>query len=194
MSKPRLTLRRCLAGAFLIGTTSLLSACATYETPPPAFHKSLQQPYRLDAGDNLRITVFEQDELTNTYAVDKAGYIAFPLVGAVPARGRTIKQIEAGIAAKLADGFIREPDVSVEVATYRPFFIMGEVGTGGQYTYTPGMTVQNAVAIAGGFSPRAARRDVDVTRNVNGKVLSGRVRITDPILPGDTIVVRERIF
>ena len=171
-----------------------LGACARYEAPPPAFHKSLQQPYRLDSGDNLRITVFEQEELTKTYAVDKAGYIAFPLVGAIPARGRTIKQIEAGVAKKLADGFIRDPDVSVEVATYRPFFIMGEVGAGGQYTYTPGMTVQNAVAIAGGFSPRAAQRDVDVTRHVNGKVLSGRVAITDPILPGDTIVVRERLF
>ena len=170
------------------------SGCAKYEAPPPAFHKSLQQPYRLDSGDNLRITVFEQDELTNSYAVDKAGYIAFPLVGAVAARGRTIKQVEAAVAKKLADGFIRDPDVSVEVATYRPFFIMGEVASGGQYTYTPGMTVQNAVAIAGGFSPRAAERDVDVTRNVNGKVLSGRVLVTDPILPGDTIVVRERLF
>ena len=110
------------------------------------------------------------------------------------ARGRTIKQIEASVAAKLADGFIRDPDVSVEVAAYRPFFIMGEVGAGGQYTYTPGMTVQNAVAIAGGFSARAAQREVDVTRHVNGKVLTGRVPVTDPIQPGDTIVVRERLF
>ena len=185
---------RPLAFTLAIGAALVLGGCAKYEAPPPAFHKSLQQPYRLDSGDNLRITVFEQAELTNTYAVDKAGYIAFPLVGAVAARGRTIKQVEGAIAKKLADGFIRDPDVSVEVATYRPFFIMGEVGTGGQYTYTPGMTVQNAIAIAGGYSARAARRDVDVTRAVNGKVLTGRVLVTDPILPGDTIVVRERLF
>ena len=182
------------ARASLVALALSIGGCATQKAPPPAFHKSLQQPYRLDAGDELRITVFEQDELTNSYSVDKAGYIAFPLVGAVPARGRTIKQVERAVAVKLADGFIRDPDVSVEVATYRPFFIMGEVGAAGQYTYTPGMTVQNAVAAAGGFTPRAAARDVDVTRNVNGKVLSGRVEVTDPILPGDTIVVRERIF
>ena len=177
-----------LAGAASLG------GCATYQAPPPAFHKQLQQPYRLDSGDALRITVFEQDDLTNTYRVDKAGYVAFPLVGSVAARGRTVKQIEASIAAKLAEGFIRDPDVSAEVETYRPFFIMGEVSAGGQYTYTPGMTVQKAVAIAGGYTPRAAQRDVDLTRNVNGKIISGRVVVTDPILPGDTIVVRERLF
>lgn len=172
----------------------ILGGCARPLPPEPAFHASLQQAYRLDAGDVIRVTVFEQDELTNTYSVDKAGFIAFPLVGAVAARGRTTKQVEAAVAAKLSQGFIREPDVSAEVATYRPFFILGEVGTGGQYTYTPGMTVQNAIAVAGGFTPRANQRVIDITRSVNGKVLTGQVPVTDPILPGDTIRVRERLF
>lgn len=173
----------------------LVSACASpYKPAPPAFHKALQQPYRLDAGDRVRVTVFEQTELTNTYGVDKAGYVAFPLVGAVAARGRTIKQVEGDIARKLAGGFIRSPDVSVEMDQYRPFFIMGEVGTAGQYTYVPGMTVQNAVAIAGGYGPRAEQANVDVTRSINGKVITGRVPVTDPILPGDTIHLRERLF
>ena len=119
----------CVSTAVLAGS---LSGCATaYRPAPPAFHEILQQPYRLDAGDRLRVTVFEQADLTNTYIVDKAGYIAFPLVGAVAARGRTIKEVEAGIAEKLARGFIRNPDVSVEVDRYRPFFIMGEVGNAG---------------------------------------------------------------
>ena len=186
-------LRRVLLGAAIVLPLGL-AGCAQYEIPAPVLHKSLIQPYRLDSGDVLRITVFEQNDLTNTYKVDKAGFIAFPLIGSVVARGRTIKRIEADIARKLADGFIRDPDVSVQVATYRPFFILGEVETGGQYTYTPGMTVLNAVAIAGGYTPRAAERDVDLTRHVNGKVIAGRVAITDPILPGDTIVVRERLF
>ncbi len=142
----------------------------------------------------MRVTVFEQDELTNTYTVDKAGYIAFPLVGSVAARGRTIKEIEGDIASKLSEGFIRSPDVSVEVDRYRPIFVMGEVGTSGQYTYVPGMTVQNAIAVAGGFSPRAYQTDVDITRQINGKVLTGRVPITDPLMPSDTIFVRERLF
>ncbi len=172
-----------------------LSGCATaYQPAPPAFHEAPQEVYRLDAGDRLRITVFEQTDLTNTYSVDKAGYIAFPLVGSVAARGRTIKEIESGIAHKLAQGYIRNPDVSVEVDRYRPFFIMGEVGSPGQYTYVPGMTVQNAIAIAGGYTPRAQQQSADVTRQINGEVMTGRVPITDPILPGDTIYLLERLF
>lgn len=171
-----------------------LSGCATYQPVDEAFHEVLTQPYLLDAGDSVRVTVFEQTDLTNSYAVDKAGYIAFPLIGSVPARGKTTKQIEGIIAAKLRTGFIRDPDVAVEIDRYRPFFIMGEVGTAGQYVYVPGMTVQNAVAIAGGFSPRANQANVDITRQINGKVLSGRVPLSDPIMPGDTIYIRERLF
>lgn len=173
---------------------SLITGCATYKPVDEAFHAVLTQPYLLDAGDSVRITVFEQAELSKSYSVDKAGYIAFPLVGSVTARGKTPKEMEGIIAAKLRQGYLRSPDVSVEIDRYRPFFIMGEVGTGGQYVYVPGMTVQNAIAIAGGFSPRALQTDVDITRQINGKVLTGRVPITDPIMPGDTIHIRERLF
>lgn len=172
----------------------VLSACAAYKPLNPAFHKVLKEPYTLDSGDQLRITVFNQTDLTNTFMVDKGGYVAFPLIGAIGARGSTTKQLESAIAAKLRQGYLRDPDVSVEVATYRPFFIMGEVGTAGQYTYVPGMTIQNAIAIAGGFSARAEQMDADVTRNINGEIMTGRVPISDPILPGDTIFVRERLF
>ena len=175
--------------------TGALGGCATaYYPAPPAFHEILQQPYRLDAGDRVRVTVFGQADLTNTYEVDKAGYIAFPLVGSVAARGRTVKQIEGSIARKLASGYLRNPDVSVEINRYRPFFIMGEVTNAGQYSYVPGMTVQNAIAIAGGYTPRAYQGDVDITRQINGEVMTGRVLISDPILPGDTIHLRERFF
>lgn len=172
----------------------IISACAAYKPLDPAFHKALTEPYRLDSGDVLRVTVFGQDELTNTYSVDKAGHLSFPLIGSVGARGKTPKQMEGRIASGLKRGFLRDPDVSVEIATYRPFFILGEVGTSGQYVYVPGMTIQNAVAIAGGFSARADQRDVDVTRNINGEIITGRVPVSDPILPGDTIAVRERLF
>lgn len=171
-----------------------LSSCSSYRPAPSAFHEALTQPYMLDAGDRLRITVFEQAALTNTYNVDQAGYLAFPLVGSIPARGKTAKQLEAIIASKLRGGFLRDPDVSIEIDRYRPVFIMGEVGAAGQYAYVPGMTVQKAIAAAGGFSPRANQDNVDITRQLNGKVLTGRVFISDPILPGDTIYVRERLF
>ncbi|WP_223476803.1 polysaccharide biosynthesis/export family protein [Oricola indica] len=180
------------AAAFLAALT--LAGCSGYKPAPAAFHEAINQPYMLDAGDRVRITVFDQDELTNTYSVDQSGYIAFPLVGAVPARGRTVQQMESQIAAKLREGFLRNPDVSVEVDQYRSIFIMGEVGSAGQYAYSPGMTVQNAIAAAGGFSPRANQANADITRTINGRVLTGRVLISDPLLPGDTVFVRERLF
>ena len=173
---------------------ALLSGCSSYRPAPAAFHKALSAPYLLDSGDRVRVTVFEQESLTNTYAVDQSGYIAFPLVGSVPARGHTAKQVEAALAAKLRDGYLRKPDVSVEVDRYRPVFVMGEVGAAGQYSYVPGLTVQKAVAMAGGYSARANQGSVDITRDINGKVLTGRVRTSDPLLPGDTVYVRERLF
>ena len=171
-----------------------LSGCATYQPAPKVFHEATIQPYRLDSGDRLRITVFEQQSLSNTYTVDQAGYIAFPLVGQVAARGTTVSELEGVIAQKLRQGYLRDPDVTIEIDRYRSIFVMGEVGQPGQYSYVPGMTVLNAIAVAGGFSTRANQRDVDVTRKVNGNILTGRVPITDPILAGDTIYVRERLF
>jgi polysaccharide biosynthesis/export protein len=173
---------------------AVLAGCTGYRPAPAAFHEAINQPYMLDAGDQIRVTVFDQVDLTNTYAVDQSGYIAFPLIGAVPARGRTVQQIEGEIAEKLRAGYLRNPDVSVQVDRYRSVFIMGEVGASGQYSYVPGMTVQNAIAAAGGFSSRANQRNVDITRQINGKVMTGRVLISDPLLPGDTVFVRERLL
>ncbi|MGE3361868.1 MAG: polysaccharide biosynthesis/export family protein [Rhizobiaceae bacterium] len=180
----------CLA----VVAVTLLAGCSSYRPAPAAFHEALNYPYQLGAGDRVRVTVFEQDSLTNTYSVDQSGYLAFPLVGSIPARGRTVQQVETTLADKLRQGFLRDPDVSVEVDRYRPIFVMGEVGAAGQYSYVPGLTVQKAVAIAGGFSPRANQATVDITRDINGKVMTGRVITSDPLLPGDTIYVRERLF
>lgn len=172
----------------------LVSGCSGYRPAPAAFHAALNQPYRLGAGDRVRVTVFEQESLTNTYSVDSSGYIAFPLVGSVPARGETMQTLEASIADRLRQGYLRDPDVSVEIDRYRPIFVMGEVGSAGQYSYVPGLTVQKAVAMAGGFTPRANQDNVDITRDINGKVMTGRVVTSDPLLPGDTIYIRERLF
>lgn len=180
--------------AFMLAAAAALSSCTTYRPAPRMFHEASLRPYMLDSGDRLRITVFEQAGLTNSYTVDQAGYIAFPLIGQVPARGQTIQKLEAAIATKLRQGYLRDPDVSIEVDRYRPVFIMGEVGQPGQYSYVPGMTVQNAIAVAGGFSSRAYQGDADITRKINGTVMTGRVTISDPVMAGDTIYVRERLF
>lgn len=178
----------------VVWTAVALAGCAGYVPPKPAFHEALNEPYRFDSGDRLRITVFDQASLSNSYAVDQAGHIAFPLVGGVPARGRTADELEADLARRLRNGYLRHPDVSVEVEQYRPVFVMGEVRNAGQYPYVPGMTAQNAVAVAGGYSVRALQDNVDVTRQINGEVMTGRVPTSDPVRPGDTIYVRERFF
>lgn len=171
-----------------------LTACSTSQPAPKSFQEATIQPYRLDSGDRLRVTVFEQPGLSNSYTVDQAGYIAFPLIGQVAARGETLPKLEGAIAARLKQGYLRDPDVTIEVDRYRPVFVMGEVGRPGQYSYVPGMTIQNAVAIAGGFTPRGNQRDADVTRRINGQAISGRTPVSSPVLAGDTIYVRERLF
>jgi polysaccharide export outer membrane protein len=147
-------------------------------------------PYHLDAGDKLRVVVFGQEGLTNTYAIDAGGSITMPLIGAVAARGKTPAGLAAEISAKLRNGYIRDPSVAVEVESYRPFFILGEVAAPGQYPYVPNMSVESAVAIAGGFSPRARRDSVTLTHNAS----RGIVPLGTSISPGDTILVGERWF
>jgi polysaccharide biosynthesis/export protein len=146
--------------------------------------------YHLDAGDKLRVVVYGQEGLTNTYAIDAGGSITMPLIGAVPARGKTPAALAADIGARLRNGYIREPSVAVEIETYRPFFILGEVAAPGQYPYVPNMSVESAVAIAGGFSPRAKRDAVTLTHNTGRTI----VPLGTPISPGDTVLVGERWF
>lgn len=155
---------------------------------------SMQFSYTLDSGDRLRIVVFGQDGLTNSYVLDASGQIDMPLIGIVPARGLTTDQLAARIGDMLRQGFVREPHVAVEVEAYRPFFILGEVAQPGQYPYTPNMTVETAVAIAGGFGPRGDHKSVLISRNYGGSVYRFRTPVTAPVSPGDTIQVQERWF
>jgi polysaccharide export outer membrane protein len=150
--------------------------------------------YRLDAGDRLRIVVYGQEGLSNSYSVDAAGVVTMPLIGSVPARGCTPAELAAAITSRLQNGFIREPYVAVEIEAYRPFFILGEVAAPGQYPYVPNMTAEAAVAIAGGFTPRAKRNVVFITRGNQ----MGQARIVAspnaPLSPGDTVTIGERWF
>ncbi|MDB5511226.1 MAG: polysaccharide biosynthesis/export family protein [Enterovirga sp.] len=150
--------------------------------------------YTLATGDKLRIIVFGQDTLSNIYQVDASGRIAMPLVGTVQVGGLSTAEAGVAIESKLKAGYIREPKVTVEVDTYRPFFILGEVTTSGQFAFVNGMTVQTAVAIAGGFTPRAQRAAAEVTRRTPRGIQTAEVPITYPVRPGDTIVIKERWF
>ena len=174
--------------------TFALAACAAPTTVPPPLAATFQEPYDLGPGDRLRITVFGQANLTGAYALDPAGRITMPLVGAVPAAGMTTTSLAQALEARFRNGFLREPNVSVEIEAYRPFFVLGEVGNAGQYPFVAQMTAENAVAIAGGFTPRAYRKAVTVTRRKGNNIFKGEVPLTYPIRPGDTVTVEERWF
>ena len=184
-----------LAPLFVTGAFALLLAGCTGERPPlPIPSPTIEGPYRLDTGDELRVVVYDQASLTSTYEVDQSGYISMPLIGAVAARGATTAQVEARISGQLAQSYLRDPDVSVEVASYRPVFVLGEVGNPGQYPYVPGMTAETAIAVAGGYTARANMRVVRVSRTIEGELHEGRLAVTEAIRPGDTIFVSERLF
>ncbi|MGY4312496.1 polysaccharide biosynthesis/export family protein [Bradyrhizobium sp. JR3.5] len=160
-----------------------------YADPAPT-----REAYNLGPGDKLRVVVYGQEGLTNSYAIDAAGAITMPLIGSVPARGRTPAGLAAEITGRLRNGYIREPSVAVEIEAYRPFFILGEVAAPGQYPYVPNMTVESAVAIAGGFSPRAQRDQVTLTHTDASGAGRFVVPLGTPIGPGDTVFVGERWF
>jgi polysaccharide biosynthesis/export protein len=168
-----------------------LAACAHGPDLPPVSAYA-ETPYTLDSGDKLRVVVFGQDGLSNSYTVDAAGRVTMPLIGALPARSLTTAQLAGEITAKLKNGYVREPHVAVEIESYRPFFILGEVTYPGQYPYVANMTAETAVAIAGGFTPRAFKGTVTVTRQVPQEAVRNTVPLNAPVRPGDTIVVAER--
>lgn len=167
--------------------------------PQPVAQPMLLEPeetggYALGSGDKLRVVVFGQEGLSASYSVDTSGNITMPLIGAVQARGHTPAQLQAAIAAKLRQGYVREPHVAVEVETYRPFFILGEVTLPGQYPYVANMTVETAVAIAGGYTPRAQKYRIEISRQVGGLTEKRVVSPNYPVHPGDTVQVAERWF
>ncbi len=150
--------------------------------------------YRIGAGDRLVIRVLGQSDLTNTYIVDPAGNISMPLIHTVNVAGMTSSEIERMIGRRLRKGFLRNPSVSVQVVSQRPFFILGQVNRAGSFPYQAGMTVQQAVALAGGYSPRANQGTVLLTRRNNKGTTSYQVPITTQIYPGDIVFIRERWF
>lgn len=170
-----------------------LSACAS-PAPSNALLSEANGPYTLDSGDKLRVTVFGQADLSGEFSVDGSGNIAIPLIPPVVARGQTTNELQISIAQALSQTLLRNPNVSVQVTEFRPFYILGEVGKAGQYPFVNGMTVQSAVAIAGGFSYRAKEGTVHITRRVGDKLVEVDVPSSAPVRPGDTILVEERYF
>ncbi len=151
-------------------------------------------PYLLDTADRLRIFVYGQPNLSRLYVVDHDGNIAVPLIGEISARGKTTSELHSVIRSRLGAEFVKDPQVTVDIQQNRPFFILGEVRTAGQYPYVSGMTVETAVAIAGGFTERASDRKYRITRRINGFVEQIEAPGDYVVKPGDTVYVFERFF
>lgn len=181
-----------LAGFFvLIAVMFGLGACSGSVGLPKLPETAATNDYHLDTGDQVSVTEFGEPRLNGTYTVNDKGDISMPLIGAVPARGQTLSGLENAIANRLRGGLVLNPSVSVQIAQFRPFFILGEVSAPGKYPYVEGMTVLTAVAIAGGFTFRAQKDYVSVTRIINGKSAEYKAGRDTLILPGDVINVYE---
>lgn len=187
---PRLTI--CLAASF----TLLLAACSGEGDLPRATPVAANAPYNLGPGDKLRITVFGEETLTGEYRVTGAGDVSFPLVGNIKVDGRTIEDLQTDLTAKLGNGYLEDPRVSAEIIDYRPYYILGEVTRPGQYDFSVGLTIEQAVAAAGGFTYRANDKRVFLKRATQTREsivdLDGRSAFL--VRPGDTIRVGERFF
>jgi protein involved in polysaccharide export with SLBB domain len=151
-------------------------------------------PYKLGPGDKVRVTVFNEKDLSGDFDVSDQGLIALPLIGQVKVAGQTISQVEAVITQKYGKDYLVDPHVTVEILNYRPFFILGEVKNPGSYPYVSGMTVVNAVALAGGYTPRANKDRIVIKHGNDPNAQEQRVQEDSPVLPGDVIRVPERFF
>jgi protein involved in polysaccharide export with SLBB domain len=177
----------------------VLAACDSDSTPivpmAAAGGGSPGDSNKLGPNDRLRITVFGQPTLTGEYTLDGNGVLAFPLIGNVPANGVTTNQLEQAIAAKLKPDYMVNPNVSAEIVTRRPFYVIGEVQKPGNYAYVSDMTAVNAIAMAGGFTRRARKNDFYIRRlDKDGKVVRIEANVGTVLQPGDTLEVRERVF
>jgi polysaccharide biosynthesis/export protein VpsN len=195
-------LRHLPACALWMVAFGLLTACSS---PPPAAEatavaaaatggESGVEGYKLGPGDRVRVTVFRHPDLSGEFQLDGAGYFAMPLVGEVLGGGRDARQLETEVEAHLKDGgYLVNPQVGIEILNYRPFYIIGEVNNPGSYQYVSGMTVINAVALAGGFTYRADQDDIIINRG-GSQGPEVEALLDTEVLPGDIINVTERFF
>ncbi len=182
----------------LVCSTLVLSACASDSNlPPPSFATKSQaygdRAYRLNVGDKLHLTVFGEENLSGTYEVNSLGQVSLPLIGEVPAKGMSIGSFRKRVRNKYANGYLKNPKLTIEVTNYRPVFIHGEVKNGGEYKFKNGLKIRDLIAMAGGYTYRADQSYVVIVRQ---GYPPARLNLpsTINVLPGDNIKVGERFF
>lgn len=185
-----------LAAALLAGI--FVSACSQGPNlPPPSFATNtgpgLEHAYRLQIGDKLKLVVFGEENLSGDVEINGRGQIQIPLVGEIPAKGRTLKSLKHAIVARLADGYIKSPRISLDITNYRPIFVHGEVKSGGKFEYSNNLSFTDAIAMAGGYTYRA-QQDYVVLSRAGSAAVRINMPASVPLLPGDNIRVPERFF
>lgn len=154
-----------------------------------------ERAYVLGPGDTIKLTVYGEETLTGEYTLDQRSTVTIPLIGQVDAAGMTKQDLQSKIADLLVAGrYLQKPEVTVNMVTARPFFILGQVTNPGSYASQPGLNVLKAIALAGGYSPRAAHNMILIDRDTSRGHFHMNATEDTPVLPGDSITVRERIF
>jgi polysaccharide export outer membrane protein len=149
---------------------------------------------RLSPGDKIKVIVFGEDKLSGDYQIDSAGTVSLPLAGTIQAAGLNKPELEQALTAKLKSEYLRNPRVTVEVISYRPFYVLGEVKTPGEYPYRNGLNVLSAIAIAGGATYRANNSVVYIQRAGTSEMAEFPQSPTIPVMPGDVVRLVERYF
>jgi len=162
--------------------------------PPLSSASSVEESYQLGTGDKVRIIVFGEEDLGGEFQIDGNGRISLPLVGDVKAAGETASGLEQEIAGKLSEGYLQSPRVSVEISLYRPFYVIGEVNKPGEYGYVNAMSELNAIALAGGYSPRANEDVIYIRRNGSTKEEKVPADQMTRIWPGDVVRIPISFF
>jgi protein involved in polysaccharide export with SLBB domain len=190
-------IRRVFVWSALLAVALLVSGCAggvISEAEQQSLAAAASAPATLQPGDKIRVVVFGEDKLSGEYELDQAGQISVPLSGTIKAQGLTQAQLEQALAQKFRSEYLRNPKVTVTIATLAPYYMMGEVKTPGQFTYRSGLNVLTAMAIAGGPTYRANRSTVQIQRRGETSMRDYPISASVPILPGDVIKVPERYF
>lgn len=167
---------------------------APHRDGPVAQDADVTRDYRLGPGDKIRVDVFGEDNLSGPFTVSSTGALEFPLIGPTQVEGKTVREVAEVIRSRLQGAFLRQPRVTAEVLTYRPFYILGEVSRPGEYPYEAGMTIEKAIATAGGYTFRANQHRALLRHGSDNTARSVDVNSTAWIEPGDTIRIPERFF
>lgn len=186
-----LTLHSLLFVLAIASISAGLPVRASGQTPQSA---ASAEGYILGPNDRIRLKVYGESDITGEYEINSTGQVSIPLAGHIKAAGATTRQLEKSIASALAKGIVRDPRVNVEIALYRPYYILGEVKKSGEYPYRLGLTVMDAIASAGGFTYRANENKVYLRRAGAGTEEIHALDAPVPVFPGDNIRIPERYF